>query len=39
VKLEEALRLFSADVRHGPAHARTKAVAAELAQAQAQAAA
>jgi tetratricopeptide (TPR) repeat protein len=30
VKLEEALGLFSADVRHGPDHVRTKAVAAEL---------
>jgi tetratricopeptide (TPR) repeat protein len=37
LKLEEALRLFTADVRHGAKHARTKAVAAELVQCRASA--
>jgi tetratricopeptide (TPR) repeat protein len=31
-KLEEALRLFTADVEHGAEHVRTKTVAVELAQ-------
>jgi hypothetical protein len=36
-KLEEALRLFTADVEHCAEHARTKAVAAELGQCRANA--